>query len=203
MLGKGQRSVFRRVALPMARPALIAGLGLIVMEVVNDYGAVHFCGVPTLTEGIFRTWFGLGDRVSGLRIAAIVVFLVFAVLLFERWQGRRLRYAESSQGRRSHRRVRLSSWPSWLAAGCCLLPVLVGFVYPLVRLLHWAWIARDEFEYGRFFEQSVSSILLAVVAALALSALAFFFAFVERIGLSRRLLRWVQASTLGYAIPRW
>ena len=82
-LGDSPGRSFFRVALPMARPAIAAGLGLVVMEVINDYGAVHFFGVPTLTEGIFRTWFGMGDKVSALRLASIVMLTVGVLVATE------------------------------------------------------------------------------------------------------------------------
>lgn len=201
VLGKSPRSIFRSIALPLARPALIAGLSLITMEVISDYGAVNFFGVPTLTEGIFRTWFGLGDRVSGLRLAAMVVALVFVVLWLESWQRKRQRYAESSQSSRPHRRLSPNRLGSIFAVVSCALPVLIGFAYPVSRLVSWAMIAGEDFDYSRFFEQIMSSLLLAASSALVITFLAFFLAFCASIQTGRLLPKWIQASTLGYAIP--
>jgi len=79
-LGDSPGRAFFRAALPMARPGIVAGVALVVMEVINDYGAVHFFGVPTLTEGVFRTWFGMGDKVAALRLAGIMMLVVAALL---------------------------------------------------------------------------------------------------------------------------
>lgn len=201
MLGKRPGSIFRWIALPMARPTLIAGLSLIVMEVVNEYGAVNLFGVPTLTEGIFRTWFGLGDRASGLRLAVIVVIIVFAVLAFEAWQRKRLRYVEGAQANFRHRRVRLPWRRAWIIVLCCACPVFIGFVFPVVRLVFWAIAVTDEFDFVDFFQQATTSLGLASITALLLSLVAFFLAFSVRVQSDSRVSKLIKASTLGYAIP--
>ncbi|MDA8735899.1 iron ABC transporter permease [Opitutales bacterium] len=201
MLGKRPSSIFRRVALPMARPTLIAGLSLVIMEVVNEYGAVNLFGVPTLTEGIFRTWFGLGDRASGLRLAVIVVIIVFAILAFEAWQRKRLRYVEGAQTNVAHRRVRLGWRRAWIVVFFCALPVLIGFVFPVLRLVYWAIAATEGFDFVGFLGQAARSLGLASATALLLSVVAFFLAFSVRVKGDSRVCKLVQASTLGYAIP--
>ena len=201
MLGKRPSSIFRRVALPMARPTLIAGLSLVIMEVVNEYGAVNLFGVPTLTEGIFRTWFGLGDRASGLRLAVIVVIIVFAILAFEAWQRKRLRYVEGAQTNVAHRRVRLGWRRAWIVVFFCALPVLIGFVFPVLRLVYWAIAATEGFDFFGFLGQAARSLGLASATALLLSFVAFFLAFSVRVKGDSRVCKLVQASTLGYAIP--
>jgi iron(III) transport system permease protein len=201
MLGKRPGSIFRRIALPMARPTLIAGLSLIVMEVVNEYGAVNLFGVPTLTEGIFRTWFGLGDRASGLRLAAIVVVIVFAILAIEVWQRKRLRYVEGAQANFPHRRVRLQWRGACGVVLCCALPVVVGFVFPVLRLGYWAVVATEDFNFAVFFKQALTSLTLASITALLLSLVAFFLAFSVRVHSHSFVCKLVRASTLGYAIP--
>lgn len=201
MLGKRPSSIFRRVALPMARPTLIAGLSLVIMEVVNEYGAVNLFGVPTLTEGIFRTWFGLGDRASGLRLAVIVVIIVFAILAFEAWQRKRLRYVEGAQTNVAHRRVRLGWRRAWIVVFFCALPVLIGFVFPVLRLVYWAIAVTEGFDFVGFLGQAVRSLGLASATALLLSVVAFFLAFSVRVKGDSKVCKLVQASTLGYAIP--
>ena len=201
MLGKRPSSIFRWVALPMARPTLIAGLSLVIMEVVNEYGAVNLFGVPTLTEGIFRTWFGLGDRASGLRLAVIVVIIVFAILAFEAWQRKRLRYVEGAQTNVAHRRVRLGWRRAWIIVFFCALPVLIGFVFPVLRLVYWAIAATEGFDFVGFLGQAARSLGLASVTALLLSVVAFFLAFSVRVKGDSKVCKLVQASTLGYAIP--
>ena len=82
-LGYNEKSVFWKIALPMARPAIIAGVSLVVMETLNDYGAVKHFGIPTFTSGIFRTWLGMGDLVGALQLSAVLIFFIFLLLALE------------------------------------------------------------------------------------------------------------------------
>ena len=201
MLGKSTRSIFWRVSLVLARPSIAAGLSLIVMEVINDYGAVNFFGVPTLTEGIFRTWFGLSDQSSGIRLAVIVVVIVFIVLSLEAWQRRRLRYNEGSLTAMKHQRAKLSPKRAVFANSLCLIPFSIGFLFPVGRLVHWSILSRHDFDYRAFFQQIGSSLFLAVGTAIILSLLAFFLAFNAYTTHSKLARRVTRAATLGYAIP--
>jgi len=200
VLGHSSSSIFRKIALPLARPAIIGGLSLVTMEVINDYGAVNFFGVPTLTEGIFRSWFGLGDQVAGLRLASIVITLVFLVLSLEHWQRKRKRFSNLRQGSRPHERVRLSSEATIFVTFLCALPVVIGFVYPVIKLTQWAIFATASFEYLSFFKQIATSLLLAFGISGVVTLIAFFTAYSTRLhrGFLRRL---IDSSTLGYAIP--
>ena len=83
-LGYNEKSVFWKIALPMARPAIIAGVSLVVMETLNDYGAVKHFGIPTFTSGIFRTWLGMGDLVGALQLSAVLIFFIFLLLALEK-----------------------------------------------------------------------------------------------------------------------
>lgn len=200
VLGHSSGSIFKKIALPLSRPALIAGISLIVMEVVNEYGAVHFFGVPTLTEGIFRSWFGLGDQVAGIRLATIVVVLVFLILALERWQRRRQRFARQQHGNKAHARMRLSRTNTILVTLACAAPFAIGFVYPVGKLLHWAIISSNEFEYLRFFKQVSTSLALAAGVSLFVALLAFFLAYSTRFT-QGRLKHLMSGATLGYALP--
>jgi iron(III) transport system permease protein len=98
MLGRGPWSVFFRIGVPLARPAIAAGLALVLMEILNDYGAVTYYGVTTFTTGIFRAWFSLGDLDTAIRLSAILMAVVLVVLMLERWQRGAARFAESGAG---------------------------------------------------------------------------------------------------------
>ncbi|MEM6279978.1 MAG: ABC transporter permease subunit, partial [Verrucomicrobiota bacterium] len=139
-LGDAPGRVFFRVAVPLARPAMVAGAALVIMEVINDYGAVHFFGVPTLTEGIFRTWFGMGDKVSALRLAGIVMLAVAVILAAEHLLRGRGRYVEAEGTSTPMMRRPLGGGKSILAILLCLIPLAIGFLYPVLRLCHWAWL---------------------------------------------------------------
>src|SRR3990172_6567341 len=94
-LGSTPMHTFLRVALPMARPAVMAGLLLALMETLADYGTVQYFGVSTFTTGIFRTWFGLGDPVAAAQLSALLMTFVFVLILMERWSRREAQYYET------------------------------------------------------------------------------------------------------------
>ncbi len=200
-LGRGPASVFFSVALPLARPALIAGLSLIVMEVVNDYGAVHFFGVPTLTEGVFRTWFGLGDRRSAVRLAAWMMVGVLGVLAAERAARGRARYAESAAdpGPSSRRPLRAPAAAAALLA--CLVPLSLGFLFPVGQLLVWAARSLPQVSGSGMAARIGHSLGLSSGAALVLTGLALLVVYARRLHPGRPLRQAAGLASLGYAVP--
>lgn len=202
LLGDGVAGAFFRVALPSARPALVAGGAFVAMEVANDYGAVHFFGVPTLSAGIFRTWFGSGDLVAALRLAALMIVTVVALLALERLLRGRARYlpAESQAVPMSIRR--LSRGRGILALAVCLVPLGIGFFYPVTVLIHWAWLhlAAEGFSLPAGLRLG-PALVLAAATTLVATLLAAAFAYAAR--LRRTLPRQVFSglAALGYAIP--
>src|SRR5690606_39207753 len=95
MLGVGERKTFFRLMLPLARPAIVAGLVLVLMEVLNDYGAASYFGVNTFTTGIFRSWFSLEEPETAVYLSALLIIIVFALILFEKWQVRKIKFTSS------------------------------------------------------------------------------------------------------------
>ena len=201
LLGRSPAAVFFTVALPLARPAMIAGLSLIVMEVLNDYGAVHFFGVPTLTEGIFRVWFGLGDRSSAVRLAGLMMVGVFFLLLVEGWHRGRARYAEASSDPAPFFRRRLAALPALGALLLCLIPLSIGFLVPLAQLLRWAAMSLDAFGDTALWRRMAHSLALALGTALSLTLLAVLLVYARRLHPVRWLRQPIRLACLGYAIP--
>lgn len=202
-LGDRPAAVFFRVALPLARPAMAAGTALVIMEVINDYGAVHFFGVPTLTEGIFRTWFGMEDKVSALRLAGIVMMAIAFLLVAEQLLRGRARYVEAEGTTVPMERRKLRGGKGLVAALCCLLPLSIGFLYPAGRLAHWAWLnLTSERGVGLAFGESLArGLVLAGLTALVVTCLAALFAFAVRLKENppRRICS--RLAGLGYATP--
>ncbi len=200
-LGRNPWSVFLTIALPLARPALAAGTSLVVMEVINDYGAVHFFGVPTLTEGIFRTWFGLGDRDSALRIASFVMLAVFAILLLEQFQRGRARFADPSNRSRPMQPRILRGRQAAAAVLACALPLVLGFLFPLVQLSIWALQAWQDVLQSDFLSHLLNSALLAAATAAVLTAIALLFAYTRKLHPVKWLRSLMRMTALGYAAP--
>jgi iron(III) transport system permease protein len=200
LLGDGPFGVFRRVALPLARPALAGGSALVLMEVLNDYGAVKYYGVSTFTTGIFRAWFTLGDLDSAVRLAGILMMVVMLLLLTERWQRGGARY-DGVGGRGGAARYRLRGFGAAGAFTFCAIPLLLGFVIPLLQLLAWGWRTAPEVVDARFLRLVLNSLGLAAAAGVAAVAVAVPLAFATRIDRTPLIRSLARISLLGYSVP--
>lgn len=201
LLGRGPGSVFFTVALPLARPALTAGLCLIIMEVINDYGAVYFMGVPTLTVGIFRTWTGLGDLSAAVRLAGLILLGVFLILAVEQRQRGRARFSDAASSAPPVYHRPISGVKAWLCTLVCLMPFLIGFLIPLGQLLRWAWMSLQQAAFPFPWARMGHSLGLSLGAALLLTVLAVLLVYAQRLHPVRWLRYPVRAACMGYAIP--
>ena len=134
-LGQGPWGVFRRVGLPLARPAIAAGVALALMETVADYGTVHHFGVQTLTTGIFSTWLDGGNAGGAAQIAGVILTLIFVLVALERISRRGARFHGMARAQRPVERHPLSGPAAALAFAACAAPVLMGFVLPVGVML--------------------------------------------------------------------
>jgi iron(III) transport system permease protein len=202
-LGLSPWQAFLRISLPLARPALAAGVALALMETLADYGTVAYFAVPTFTTGIYRAWFSLGDRIAAAQLAAALLAFVLLLLALERLGRGRARFQETGR-RRGERRV-LAGWRAWLASGACLLPLLLGFLLPGGLLLRLALTEGDS-EFGvRYGMLAGNSLLVAGIAAALAVMLAVLLAYGQRLARAGWPARLAHASArivaLGYAVP--
>jgi len=200
-LGAGPWRSFFSVALPLARPAIVTGLSLALMETLADYGTVQYFGVGTFTTGIFRTWFGLGDVLAAAQLAALLMGFVFALILLEQWSRRRARYHQNGGRRQRPPRYALCGARGWIATVACLLPLLFGFLIPAAQLAVWAWRTAPRMLDARFFELTRNSLLLAAGAAALVLLLALFMAYGKRLRASPLVHGAVRLAGMGYAVP--
>lgn len=200
-LGCGPLRSFYRIGIALARPAIIVGLSLVLMETLADYGTVQYFGVATFTTGIFRTWFGLGDSVAAAQLSALMMFFVIILLYLEYHSRHRSRFHHTSTRYRNIRKLPLTGSSAWLATFVCSLPVLLGFIVPLVFLLQWArqtWgivISED------FFQLIYNSMVLASITAVAAMILSMVMAYGKRHSGSRAIRLGTRFVGMGYAIP--
>lgn len=200
-LGSGPYDSFFRVALPLARPAVIAGLTLALMETLADYGTVAYFGIPTFTTGIFRTWYGLADPAAAAQLAAVLLSFVFVLILLERWSRMRARFHHTSSKYSNLPRYRLRGWKAGAAVAACLLPVLLGFLIPAAQLSIWAARTTDHWMNPDFAQLVFNTFYLAAIAAVVAVALALVLAYARRMqgGLITGIA--VRVAGLGYAVP--
>ncbi len=192
---------FVRVALPLARPAIVAGVALALMEALNDYGTVQYFGINTLTTGIFRVWRGMGDPVAASQIAVSLLLFVFALLALERWSRGRRGYAHSTGRYRPLPRYRLRGWRAAGAILGCGLPVVLGFVLPAAMLLHWALNNPEYWATATFVHLLRNSFLLSGVGAVLVVAAAVMLAYAIRLHPTPATRFAARVASAGYAVP--
>lgn len=196
-LGAGPFRSFAEVALPLARPAIMAGVALAVMETLADYGAVDFLGAPTFTVGIIRAWGSFGEPAAAAQLALILLFAM--MLLFGVERAARKRRSVAERGGRQHPPPRLPLSPAkgWLAFALCVTPLAIGLIVPGGRLVQLA----IEIEAIRFpFDALRGTLILATASALIAAMLGLGAAYAARTG-GRFARGAVRAAHAGYAIP--
>ncbi|CAN5328586.1 iron ABC transporter permease [soil metagenome] len=200
-LGASASRTFFRVAVPMARPAIVAGLALVFMEVLNDYGAVKFFAIGTLTTGIFKSWMSIGDLPSAIRLSGIVMVIVLAVIVAERVARGRARFDQPAGASRPLSRRRLGGAGAAGAVFCCLLPLALGFLLPVGRLGLLVIESRPDLSRFRFGELLANSVLLAGGTAVLLVSAATVMAYAGRLYRQPLVLGLSRLALLGYAVP--
>ena len=200
-LGLGNTAVFFGVALPLARPAVVAGTALALMETIADCGAVSYFGVPTFTTGIYQAWFSMGERVVAAQLSAILLGFVVLLLLFERLSRRRKRFHETSQRTRAPSRQRLKGLQAAAATTLCAIPFAVGFLLPAALLLRMA-LGEGDAQFGpRFLQLAANSVTLAALTSALLVVLALLMAYNARLYPGLFSVNLNRVAGLGYAVP--
>ena len=201
VLGASSSRSFFKVILPVARPALVAGVTLVVMEVLNDYGAVKYFGVPTFTTGIFRSWFSYEDPQGAIYLSSLLLLFVFLAILFEKYQRGGARYDSQVPVERPLPRKKPSGWMSPVVVCSCAIPAVLGFIVPVLQLIWWSIQSFDSIGYSKLGSMVSNSFLLACAAAAFCVGIAVILIFATRLRNSRWLQSAVRLSTMGYAVP--
>lgn len=202
-LGSSPFRVFTCIQVPMARPAIMIGLTLVMMETLNDIGAVEYLGVQTLTFSVYDTWLNRGSLAGAAQIACVMLVIVAGLLIVERMARRQQRFT-------SHKttaivpdaiRLRLKGPKAWLAVVFCLLPILVGFAVPVFVLGGFALRRLEDFFEPRLLDALWNSTLVSSAAALITVFLAFVLSYAARTDRSRLAKGAGRLAALGYGIP--
>ena len=204
LLGVSNKKYFFSVALPLASPAIIGGLFLVFMEVLNDYGAAKYYGVSTFTTGIFRTWTALEDLQSSIYLSAILVILVFILVLIVKWlRGRRsynLTQTNTNQ-KSTDNRVKISGLKKILYLGILLIPILFGFILPLIQLVIWGIQTFDSMFNNDLIILGLESLSLGLSTALLVVFLACLLIYLSKWNYLKQFNVFSKIATLGYVIP--
>lgn len=200
-LGVSPHRYFLKVTWPLARPAILMGVALAMMEAFADYGTVQFFGVDTFTTGIFRTWFGLGNQIAASQLAALLCTFVLVLLLLEKWSRKQVRYFQNRQSGQRSPRQKLGTLSSLTLCIVCSLAPTLGFFVPVYQLGDWAFFVSTSSFDSDFFSLAWHSFSLAAISALVVVLLALFFAYGKRLNPGKLMFAQVQAVSMGYAIP--
>ena len=200
-LGAGPYKTFFKVALPIARPAIIAGLTLALMETLADFGTVQHFGVATFTTGIYRTWTGFGDTTTAAQLSILLLVFVIVLMAIEFWSRKQARYFTGHNQPLNHALPTLTGRKSALAFMICLVPILFGFILPALQLLNWSITVADTQLNAEFFTLVWNSFSLAFITALITISIALLLLYVKRIQHNPLIDNTVRIAGLGYAIP--
>lgn len=199
--GYGPWRTFARVALPLARPGIVAGSALALMEVLADFGTVAYFAVPTFTTGIYRAWFSLADHVAAAQLSAALLGFVFLLLIGERLSRKGVMFHNSTQRKRLRNVYQLRGLLAFGATFVCAFPLVIGFLLPGGVLLHMALTSGDAQFGARYVELTSNTLILATVTALIAVALALAVGYAARSGGAILARFAARVSGLGYAVP--
>jgi len=200
-LGRSGVGTFRQIGLPMARPAVVIGVALALMECLNDIGAVQYLGVQTLTATIYATWLERSNLGAAAQISLVMILIVMFLLWAER-AARRQRYFHHTTGKyRALPEARLHGWKGWAAALACALPVLFGFGLPMFALAQDTLLHLDQTMSQEFWSAAQHSLMLAVGAAALSVTLVVLIMFGMRLSPNRGLTVAARLAGVGYAMP--
>ena len=200
-LGCNTIGSFTRVALPLARPAIIVGLSLVLMETLADYGTVQYFGVSAFTTGIFRTWFGMDNSLVASQLSALLLLFVVVFIYLERRSRKQLTYHHTSNRYSPLLKQKLKGSHALFAFLVCFIPLLLGFIIPAGFLFDWAIETYSGLFDKNFYILLLNTMMLAFITALLALSIALFLGYVNRNSCSvinRFLVRFV---SMGYAIP--
>ena len=208
LLGAPLKDRIVSVALPLARPAIAAGVALVLMETLADFGVVSYFGVQTLSAGIFKAWLAMDNRVAAAMLATVLLVIVAILLKIEQSAEAKLRFAASKGARFAAGQapvIPIFGRQALLAQVLCALPVILGFILPAVLMLYTLGVqmqAQDvPIPWGAFLQWSSNSLRLASITAILAVGCGLFLTFLTRIYASQWLARVVKLASLGYAIP--
>ena len=199
-LGYSRWQAMWSLALPMARPAIIAGLSLALMETLADYGTVQYYGVSTFTTGIFRTFYGYGDTAAAAQLAASLLAFVILLVLLERYSRRRARYHSAAESRARADLIPLSGSKALIASLICLSPLMFGFIIPATQLLLWAIFEAEPLGWD-FVGLAWNSLSLAFLAAIIAVTLAIILSYAKRTKPIKPVRMVLAMAGFGYALP--
>ena len=204
LLGAPLSRRIRRVALPLARPAVAAGVALALMETLADFGVSSYFGIQTFTAGIYKAWLSMDNRMAAAQLATVLLIFVAVLLRIEHSAQRRMRFSAgrgARAGAADAAPVQLRGGRAALAWAICAAPIALGFVLPVLFMLRPLVLGWDNLLWDQFVNWTLNSLWLAGLSAVLATALAMGLAFAVRRKPDALTRSAVQLASLGYAVP--
>jgi iron(III) transport system permease protein len=200
-LGLNKRESFTRISLPLARPGIIAGLSLIMMETLAEFGTMDYYGVATFTTGIYRAWFAFGDETSAMHLASILLTFVFILIVIEKYTRGKSQYYHSSQKNRRANPMILKGKYKFFAFVWCLLVCLLGSIIPLTQLLMWFTETYNYMFESSYIDIIMNTIFVASLASFIIVTISLYSCYINRSVNSIFTNFSLKIFSLGYAVP--
>lgn len=201
ILGKGHMTILYRIIIPMCRGAIVGGGSLVILEVLNDYGVANYYGIPTFSIAIFKTWFGMGDLDTVVKLAAMLMGAIFLLLYFEKLLRGRKSYSYTTSKIQPIRPTKLKGIKAYIATGLCFLVFCLGFLIPVMQLIYWGIMAYGKTVQLQVLKLSFVSFGVALVTASIIMVIAIIIANYSRISKGVIGGLYGRITVLGYSIP--
>ena len=199
-LGLSSFKIFYKIIIPLSTPAIFSGLFLVIMEVLNEYGAVKYFGVNTYTTGIFRSWFSMGDIDSAIQLASVLLILVFALFFIDKIFNLRSKFNYKSNTDTNYLEL-LHKNKIIFAHITCFTPFLFGFFFPFVFILNNSFKSLKSTDFNHLLDLTLNTLFICLSASIVIIFLATFFQYSEKLTKNKLSNLINKLISLGYAIP--
>jgi len=201
-LGFSKKKTFMKIILPAARPSIIAGLSLVAMETLSDFGSVSFFGVSTLTTGIYNAWITYDDLTLANQLSFYLLIFIFILFTLENISRQKAQYhSPSKSGIQSKTKISLKGYKAILAFGVCFLVFFISFLFPVSQMAYWTYLFPNHLVDLKLIELLTNTLLLVFLSCLLLIFLSFISNYGNRITKSKLLQYLTTFSISGYAMP--
>ena len=201
-LGFTKQKSFLKIILPSARPAIVAGLSLVAMETLSDFGSVSFFGISTLTTGIYNAWISFDDLALANQLSFYLLIFILGLFVLENLSRKKAQYHSPSKGGFKKKSLTtLYGLKAWLAFSFCFLVFFISFLFPVLQMLYWTVIFPKHLADLNLFELFSNTIILVLLSSIVLIGFAFISNYGNRLSRSKFLEILTTFSISGYAIP--
>jgi len=201
-LGFSKFKSFYKIILPSARPAIVAGLSLVAMETLAEFGAVDFFSINTLTTGIYNSWIAFDDLAFANRLSFFLLLFIFALFILENLSRKNAKYHfNTREGLKQKEKLKLYGTKSYLAFMFCFIIFFLSFLFPLSQMLYWTIKFPENFFDLKIFELLINTIYLVTISSFILISFSLISNYGNRVSKNKILNTLSTLSISGYAIP--